>query len=215
MLDEICSETWLVSDTHFYHYNINKYEPSRLENMKSDGFDNPDEWVFWKWNSVVGIDDLVLHLGDFTTKKGMNDFDIFSRLNGRIVLILGNHDMQMLNKLEAYAAQHPHKLQIIKGFNGVFKPQGLSVFIKEINGVKVLFSHYPGVSQDKFARSAAKRSHERTREIFGEQNCDLAIHGHLHSNDGFTDKSREINVSIERTGFQPVQIGSLVNKFVN
>ena len=51
------------------------------------------------WNSVVGKDDLVLYVGDFydsvpvTCNGGVADLqDLLGRLNGKIVLIKGNHD---------------------------------------------------------------------------------------------------------------------------
>lgn len=51
-----------------------------------------NEELINRWNSVVGKEDVVWHLGDF----GMGDKDFITvaraRLNGRIYLILGNHD---------------------------------------------------------------------------------------------------------------------------
>ena len=52
------------------------------------------------WNSVVGKDDLVLYVGDFyesapvTSTGGVAELqDLLGKLNGRIVLIKGDHDM--------------------------------------------------------------------------------------------------------------------------
>ena len=51
------------------------------------------------WNGAVGKDDLVLYVGDFydsvpgTCNGGIADLmDLVGKLNGRIVLIKGNHD---------------------------------------------------------------------------------------------------------------------------
>ena len=45
-----------------------------------------------QWNSVVGKDDLVLYIGDFCD-GGVGDLEELSRmLNGRKILIKGNHD---------------------------------------------------------------------------------------------------------------------------
>ena len=46
-----------------------------------------------RWNSAVGKDDVVFHLGDFawyTNKQKVTD--IIEQLNGTIVLVKGNHD---------------------------------------------------------------------------------------------------------------------------
>lgn len=49
------------------------------------------------WNKVVGKDDVVFHLGDFgfTSKTEMKR--ILDQLNGRIYLIIGNHDESNIN----------------------------------------------------------------------------------------------------------------------
>jgi calcineurin-like phosphoesterase family protein len=53
-----------------------------------------DETMIANWNSVVGKDDTVYHLGDFAFGKGSQEkiAEYVSRLNGYIVLIKGNHD---------------------------------------------------------------------------------------------------------------------------
>lgn len=45
------------------------------------------------WNSVVGKDDLVLYVGDFCEGYIIGDLeDLHKRLNGRKILLKGNHD---------------------------------------------------------------------------------------------------------------------------
>ncbi|WP_051347254.1 metallophosphoesterase family protein [Thiomicrorhabdus chilensis] len=215
-LNEINKETWLVSDTHFYHNNINKYEPSRLEGMKSDGFDNPDEWLIHNWNSTVGEDDLVLHLGDFAFKKAT---DVLPMLNGRIILVLGNHDISMINKFKRFVEDFPGKLEVVYGIKDcqpwLLKPQWVSGLIREVCGLKIMFSHYPLVSDNPYMRGKAKETRDSMAEVFKHEDCDLNIHGHVHTNDAKTDKSKEINVSVERIDFKPQKLCDLINKFVN
>jgi len=79
---------YVISDTHFGHANIIQYchRPFR------DVFEM-DEALIRNWNNVVSSDDLVYHLGDFALYKDKSRIaEIVSRLNGRIVLIMGNHD---------------------------------------------------------------------------------------------------------------------------
>jgi calcineurin-like phosphoesterase family protein len=65
-----------------------------------------DEALIDGWNAVVRSDDLVYHLGDFAF--GLNDEvrvrRTFKRLNGRKVLILGNHDYGRQNKVHPVIA---------------------------------------------------------------------------------------------------------------
>lgn len=95
---------WLTSDTHFYHTNVLQYcnRPfSTIEEMNEELIKN--------WNSVVGKDDEVYHLGDFSFGNREKWESILAAknedgtwlLNGRIHLILGNHDPERLMKSEA------------------------------------------------------------------------------------------------------------------
>lgn len=45
-----------------------------------------------RWNNVVGEDDTVYHLGDF------GDYDIIQKLNGNVNLVLGNYEIDDINK---------------------------------------------------------------------------------------------------------------------
>lgn len=80
---------WLTSDSHWSHSNILKYcvRPwDTVEEMNQALIDN--------WNSVVGPDDHVYHLGDFCfgNVEKWNAILEPGVLNGHIHLILGNHD---------------------------------------------------------------------------------------------------------------------------
>ena len=51
-----------------------------------------EEKLIEKWNSTVNSDDTVLYNGDFCDGDEESVLNFKSRLNGRIVLIKGNHD---------------------------------------------------------------------------------------------------------------------------
>lgn len=80
---------WITSDTHFNHSRILIYE-SEYRPFK-DKVDM-DEQLIARWNSVVGKDDVVFHLGDFAFATANKIRNYVERLNGRIYLLLGNHD---------------------------------------------------------------------------------------------------------------------------
>lgn len=79
--------TFVISDTHFYHDNIIKYCNRPYANAAE-----MNEDMIAKWNAVVGKDDIVWHLGDFAFGSKDHVKEIVSRLNGRINLVMGNHD---------------------------------------------------------------------------------------------------------------------------
>lgn len=83
---------WFTSDTHFYHQGIINFcnRPfSTVEEM--------NETIIKNWNSVVGINDTIYHLGDFSWSKDWSE--IIYQLNGNITLIKGNHDKQINKSL--------------------------------------------------------------------------------------------------------------------
>jgi len=80
-------DLFVISDTHFGHKNILK-----LCNRPFESVEQMDESMIEKWNSVVSVNDKVIHCGDFGFCS-QERFDVLMRcLNGRKILILGNHD---------------------------------------------------------------------------------------------------------------------------
>lgn len=57
-----------------------------------------NETIISNWNRVVGPDDIVFHLGDFCLGGSAEWMNILSRLNGKIYLIAGNHDIKNLRQ---------------------------------------------------------------------------------------------------------------------
>ena len=79
---------FVIADTHFGHENIIKYESRPFVNAEE-----MDKRLIELWNSTVGKEDLVYVLGDFTLSRRMDIIkNSVSLLNGRKILIMGNHD---------------------------------------------------------------------------------------------------------------------------
>lgn len=79
---------FIISDTHFHHKNILKYA-----NRPFASVEEMDEKIVENWNRVVTPQDKVYHLGDVYFDRANNSkHPIISRLNGKKILILGNHD---------------------------------------------------------------------------------------------------------------------------
>jgi len=77
---------FFTSDTHFGHENIIKYCKRPFKDAAE-----MDKVLIRNWNRVVGPNDLVYHLGDFAVGGGPAG-PYLDQLNGRIILIHGNHD---------------------------------------------------------------------------------------------------------------------------
>lgn len=80
-------KVFFISDHHFGHKAIIDFESRPFENA-----DEMNEIMIAKWNAVVGKQDKVFHLGDFSFLNKDKTAAIVSRLNGYKHLILGNHD---------------------------------------------------------------------------------------------------------------------------
>lgn len=78
---------FFISDTHFSHENIIKYENRPFKDTTE-----MNETMIQNWNNVVKPNDEIYILGDFIFDNKENALDIINRLNGRKYMIKGNHD---------------------------------------------------------------------------------------------------------------------------
>lgn len=103
------AETWFISDTHFGHENILKFEP---EARPFKNLVEMHEALINRWNSVVGHDDTVYHLGDVAF--GLINLELVKFLKGNKRLVLGNHDKYPLHNY----SRHFCNIYGIKFWNG-------------------------------------------------------------------------------------------------
>lgn len=87
------SKVFFTSDTHFTHANIIRFCSRPFKNVEE-----MDETMIANWNRVVGENDIVFHLGDFCMGGSAKWTNLLNRLNGKIYLIIGNHDMKNLKQ---------------------------------------------------------------------------------------------------------------------
>ncbi|QPY77346.1 metallophosphoesterase [Bacillus phage Anthos] len=78
---------YVTSDTHFGHRNIIEYENRPFKDVE-----DMNEKLIENWNKVVKPHDLVVHVGDLFLCGAKKAEEIAKRLNGRKILVKGNHD---------------------------------------------------------------------------------------------------------------------------
>lgn len=83
------SRVWVTSDTHFFHKNIIKYT-----NRPFHSVEEMNMTMIENWNKTVKVDDIIFHLGDFALGDENTIRDLLTSLNGRKILIQGNHDIK-------------------------------------------------------------------------------------------------------------------------
>ena len=146
-LDSSKQGIWFTSDTHFGHNNILKFCKRPWVTIKE-----MDEALITNWNSVVGTNDIVFHLGDFAFASNSRWKEIISSLNGNIYLIAGNHD----------ECRYPGH-QTFDLFEGVTTQLAL-----RIDGQSVYLNHYPFLCYGGTYRSP--------------KHCVWQLYGHVHTN---------------------------------
>ncbi|OXM82827.1 phosphoesterase [Paenibacillus rigui] len=80
-------KVYMISDHHFGHKHIIDFESRPFTDAEE-----MTETMIERWNAVVGKEDRVIHLGDFSFLNMEKTRSIVSRLNGSKMLIMGNHD---------------------------------------------------------------------------------------------------------------------------
>jgi calcineurin-like phosphoesterase family protein len=101
-------ERLFTADNHWGHYNIIKHcnRPWSIEDH--------DDALVARWNAVVSKRDIVYHLGDFAMFKSIPGVDrmkayrkLRMRLNGKIHLVLGNHDRMSSEVYDTFTEVYP------------------------------------------------------------------------------------------------------------
>lgn len=113
--------TFIISDTFFGRRNIIK-----LYNRPFNNVDEMNNMMVGNWNSVVGENDVVYHLGNFAWDP-RTAIDILELLNGKIIFILGEYDDALLEVVEYFS----DKIEILD--RDIYKDYKN----------RVILSHYP------------------------------------------------------------------------
>lgn len=122
------SDVFVISDTHFMHENMYKFLNSDGSKVRLfNSAEECDSLMIQLWNEMVRPKDKVYHLGDVAIPR--RGLAVLEALNGKKVLIKGNHD--------------------------IFKPQDYLKYFKDIRAhhliAGVILSHVP-IHPDSLSR---------------------------------------------------------------
>ena len=130
-------KTWVTSDLHFGHKNIMTFcRQSRARFNLDLAYMN--EAMVKEWNDLIAPEDTVYILGDVAFLPAPKATEYMRRLNGRKILVEGNHDRKLLQDDDfrnEFAEVHKY-LDI------------------NYNGTKVVMFHYPIAEWDQMHRGA-------------------------------------------------------------
>lgn len=172
---------WFTSDTHFNHANIITYSKRPFKDVPE-----MNAQLIARWNACVAPTDTIIHLGDFAMGPKTEHKGFLDQLNGRKILIRGNHDDNRIEKLleRGFAEVHTNALV-------------------EVDGLKVYLSHIP-TGDDPYA--------DRTYPpalIQPPPEHDLFLCGHVHEK--FRRRNKVVNVGSDVWNYTPVRFSQLLN----
>lgn len=173
---------YYISDTHLGDQKVfDKCSRPFLD------LDQLEKDLVYRWNKKVKKDDIVYILGDIAEEEYVKAIEIYRGLNGHKHLIVGNHDLKML--------------ELIKQ-SGVFET---IEFIKVIidQGKKVCLCHYPLMDWIEFNRGGY--------HIYGH------IHNKTEKNDhayaeikNYFKNKPAFNASVDVINFEPVTLKEMI-----
>lgn len=191
---------WFTSDFHFDHQKV-------IDHCARPFMTTHDmnQQLIAIWNERVAEDDVVFYLGDFTVKAHKSR-EFVRQLNGRKIMIPGNHDGCFNFKPKAprdigcvRATRERHekicKLYIEDGWESVH--QSLEVMLK--NGVLVLLTHLPYVplegSGDDVRYLEYRPERKMVNDKHGNPYPQFHLHGHTHGR--YIKYRNQIDVGID------------------
>jgi calcineurin-like phosphoesterase family protein len=121
----LSGNTWVAADHHFGHANILTFKREDGTLLRPfSSIEEHDETIVKRHNELVHPQDRVYLLGDVCINR--RNRHILQRLNGRLVLVKGNHDIFKLNEYTPF-----------------FDDIRAYVVQKDQEGNKVILSHIP------------------------------------------------------------------------
>ncbi len=178
---------FFTSDPHFFHNNVIKYD-----NRPFTSVEEMNNAIISRWNSIVSSNDTVYVCGDFGLCPIISLHNLLNSLEGKKILILGNHD------------RYQHSQYIKAGFDAVYYE-----LVMKLGQKIVKLSHYPYKTSklslwwEQFYRGKDYSHINKKKPIRNEE--DWLIHGHVHNGYKKIDvKKKQINVGCFAWDYFPV-----------
>lgn len=190
---------FFTSDSHFSHQKMVEEfvnedgSPARIDprtGKRFESIEDHDEFLIEQWNKTVPIDSKVYHCGDFAF-DAKTFTEIIPRLNGRITLIVGNHD----------------PIQKVSCLRNIDE----SKMLRDVMLWKIFnSSNTPHLNRSQFFTL----SHIPLAKIQFKSKSQYNVHGHIHNfmqldESGEPDPSY-INICVEQTSYAPISLEDLI-----
>lgn len=167
---------FFTSDTHFFHNNIRAYC-----NRPFNDVDEMNRDMVELWNDTVPEDGTVFHLGDVSLTANPKKLEeLLKQLNGKIHLVVGNHEHDALDK--TYNRERWETISDVA-----------EIFIKDeeitYGEQHIVMCHYPMVVWNG--------SHRGSWQLFGH------VHGGLSNKGVINHPLTSLDVGVDTHNFTP------------
>lgn len=185
---------WFTSDLHFGHANILGYCDRPFQTVEE-----MDEEIISRWNKVVGFDDEVWVLGDWSLGGNFErSLGYVERLNGSKILLPGNHDKNWRGKLKGRADD---SVYLDAGFARI-EHGNIGVVEFQLGDHEVLLSHFP--------YGPTGRYDHRYSAWHADNEGKFLLHGHVHATEKMFGPN-EIHVGIDAWDYFPASENAIVD----
>ncbi len=172
---------YFISDIHFGHKAI---IDQCLRSFSS--IEEMDLTIIKNWNQKVNARDIIYILGDLIHKSEKPQEWYLDRLNGKKILIKGNHDEAMLQRVDP--SRYFTEVQDSK--------------VIELHGHSVTLCHYPMLEW-------------KNSRKYGSRKLGYLIHGHTHVRVSplyhtLFSQGNALNAGVDINGFRPVSFDELL-----
>lgn len=202
---------YFTSDLHFFHARSLEIMPNRAEVLGVSSVEEMGEALISRYNSVITDSDVCIHLGDYCMGiKSVNVPNITKRLNGRKILVMGNHDAGFEDKREG-KKEAGIQLYLDSGFEAVYEGVvSLEHVLLEANAYNlelpynINLCHFP---YDNIKDHVANRKFE-----FPNFSETLLCHGHNHSREHITWFNQiHVGIDADMWDYRPVSLQQILD----
>ncbi|MDE5592940.1 MAG: metallophosphoesterase family protein [Clostridiales bacterium] len=151
---------YFTSDLHLGHKNCIDFCARPFASV-----DEMDEALISGWNNRVKNDDTVYIVGDLVWESS-DPLKYVTRLNGKKILIIGNHDVKWLKRYGIATVSDDGRVEL-RDYSEYFI--NIAQYVEtSVDGVTITLCHYPMLEW------------KASRKI-GSKKLGYLIHGHIHN----------------------------------
>lgn len=189
------SKIWLTSDPHFSHKNTLRYCGRPFFTITQC-----DNAMITRWNALVKPEDTVYVIGDVAMHTAPMK-RIVPKLNGKKILIVGNHDLVHHYFLKTRGQKFIDKMTKDYTEAGFSEIHHGSYALPELEN-KIRLCHFPTKNAyDKYHNDM----HNAAKPL---DDGKLNICGHVHI--AWTKRGNNINVGVDVNNFQPISLDNVL-----